>query len=150
MPSFGLRYPLRKLANHLRALPGRMGIRPYSIEVQVTTSAGAELGEGAQTVVTTLITEANGQPPKVRWLSNKEIALGGYEDGTVEVGPITPDFPGGGTAIATLHPNPAVNSTVRVVLRGPDYGANGARFRLQNLRHERFCQYVLVLERAAD
>jgi hypothetical protein len=151
VPGTGLRMPLRRLANHVRAIPGRMGIRPYTVEAQVTSSAGAEFGEGIQTVITTVITEANGQPPKVRWLSNKEIALGGYEDGTVEVGPITPDFPGGGTLIATLHPNPtAVNSTVRFVLRGPDYPATGARFRLNNLKHDRFCHYILVLERAAD
>lgn len=146
----GIRMGLRKLAYKVRAIPGKIGIRVYSVEVQVTTSAGAELGQGAHTVVTSAITEADGQPPRVRWLDNREIALGGYEDGTVEVGPITPDFPGGGTLVSTLRPNPPVNTTVRVVLKGPDYPATGGRFRVRNVRHDKALSYFLLLERAAD
>ena len=146
----GLRLPLRAALDRIRAIPGALGLRVYSVAVEVSTSAGAELGEGQRTVVTTPVVERNGQPPKVRWLTNREIALGGYEDGTVEVGPITPDFPGGGTLLATLLPNPPVNTTVRWVLYGPMYGASGGRFRVRNVSHEHALHYTVTLERAAD
>ena len=145
-----LRLPLRAALNRIRAIPGALGLRTYSVAVEVTTWSGAELGEGVGTVVLTPVVERNGQPPKVRWLSNREIALGGYEDGTVEVGPITPDFPGGGIALATLHPNPPVNTTVRWILYGPQYGAAGGRFRVRNVTHEKALHYSVTLERAAD
>lgn len=145
-----LRLPLRHALNHIRAIPGKLGLRTYSVAVEVSVSAGTELGEGARTVTTTTVTETSGQPPKVRWLSNREIALGGYEDGTVEVGPITPDYHGGGAAIATLYPNPSVNTTVRWILTGPAYGASGARFRVRNVTHDKALNYRVLLERAAD
>jgi hypothetical protein len=139
---------LRAIAHEVRSIPGDLGIRPYTVSVVVTTSAGDEFGEGTQTPTTTAITEANGQPPKVRWLSGDEIAIGGYSNDTVEVGPITPDHPGGGNALSTIAPEPVGNNpTVRYVLTGPNH-PSGANYRLRDVKHDRAFQYRLVLERA--
>lgn len=141
---------IRKLAFNLRKLPGeRFQIRPYTVAVVVTTWAGTRIGEGAKTETTTAITEAGGQPPKVRWLSDQEKALAGYSDATVEVGPITPDFPGGGTSWATLMQTAApVRSTVHYLLTGPEF-PSGARFERIGWRSDKTFGYRIRLQRVA-
>ncbi len=144
----GLRNPMRRLAYKVRAIPGKLGFRPYTVWLEVSVSAGAELGEGARTTTTTQITEADGQPPRVRWLTNQELSLGNYRDGTIEIGPITPDFPGGGHAISSLHPDPSVNTTVRWVLYGPHMAATGSRFRVRDFKTDKTLSYLVRVESA--
>jgi hypothetical protein len=140
---------LRQAVHRIRAIPNQFGVRPYSVVVQTQTWSGAEVGEGTATTTSTAITEHDGAPPKVRWLDDEEIALGGYSSGAVEVGPVTPDFPGGGTLLALLAPDPPVTSTVRVVITGPQYPSGGA-FRVRDVEHHRGYQYRLRCEKAAD
>lgn len=141
---------MRKLAYRARAIPGKLGFRPYTVAVEVKTWPGDRTGQGTPTVTTTAITEANGQPPKVRWLSNEEIVVAGYDRMTAEIGPITPDFPGGGTTLATLKgKNAPAKSEVFVVLTGPDF-PSGARFTIVGDNSDRALRYMLRVQRAAD
>ncbi len=145
-----LRDDLLPVINEVRAIPGLLGFRPYTVAIEVITWSGSERGEGTKTTTTTPITEAGGQPPRVRWLDNEEIALGGYDKPTVEVGPITPDFSDGGTSLATLKARAAEpNSEVYYVLTGPDF-PSGARFVLVADTSDRPLRYMVKLQRAAD
>lgn len=144
----GFRDDIRKLCYELRAIPGQdFEIRPYTVKIVLRQWSGAEPGQGTETVTTVDITEFSGQPPKVRWLTDEEIAIGGYDAATVEVGPITPDFPGGGTPISTLGQDPPANTLFDYVLTGPQY-PNGAIYRLKALHSDKTFQYKAILERA--
>jgi hypothetical protein len=141
----GFRDDMRALCYSVRSLPGGLfDMRPYSVAVRVTTWSGSHPGDGTETATSTAITEANGQPPKVRFLNDEEIALGGLPSGSVEVGPITPDFPGGGTALSTLAPaSPA--STVHYILTGPEF-PTGAVFERASVRTDRAFHYLITLK----
>lgn len=150
MSGVAFRNSLRKLAYNVRAIPGKMGWRPYTVVVETRTYFGAERGQGPKLITSTSITEANGQPPKVRFLTDEEIALGGENKATVEVGPITPDFGGGGTSFETLYPNPLPDNTIlQYVLTGPD-SPNGARYRLVSVDADKAGHYLVRLDRAGD
>lgn len=139
---------LRRVAHSVRAIPDKLGCRTYTVAVVTNLSGGAEPGQGSQTTTTTAITEAGGAPPRVRWLSNEELAVGGYESAMVQIGPVTPDFPGGGTLLSTLAPTPPVNTSVRVVLTGPRYPA-GANFEIVEVKHDRAFGYKLICKRSS-
>lgn len=146
----GFRDNIRKLAFNLRRLPGeRFQIRPYTIEVHVTTWSGAKPGEGVKTTTSTPIVEAHGQPPKIRWLSDEELALAAIGSATIEVGPVTPDFPGGGTSWDTLTQASApTNALVRYWLVGPEF-PDGAYFERIGGDSSKAFGYKLRLQRIA-
>ena len=136
----------RKALYGARAIAGTLGLRPYTVSVSVRSWSGDVVGEGIASVSTTAITESAGQPPKVRWLSGEDIALGGFASGSVEVGPITPSFPGGGTAIATITGNGATTGQLmHFTLTGPEF-PNGARYSLKDISSDRALHYMLTLE----
>lgn len=144
----GFRDDIRDLCFQLRAIPGRdFEIRPYTVQVVTRQWSGSEPGEGVETVAAQFITESDNQPPKVRFLNDEEIALGGYNEATVEVGPITPDFPGGGTSITTLGQDPPANTLFDYILTGPEY-PSGAIFRLKGIKSDKTFGYFVTLERA--
>lgn len=143
---------MRKLAYELRAMAGRdFEIRPYTVSVVTKVWSGSQPGEGSATTTTTAITEDDGQPPKVRVLNDEQIALGGLPRGAVKVGPITPDFPGGGTAFDTLSPASLdAGDSFYYVLTGPDY-PSGARFVLKEAQADRtFGYFVTLVPMSAD
>jgi hypothetical protein len=140
----GFRDDVRAIAYAARSIPGTLEMRPYSVAVRVTNYSGAHVGDGAETQTVTPITEANGQNPKVRWLSSEEIALSGLPNGSVEVGPCTPDFPGGGTSVSTLAPV-TPNTTVHYILTGPEF-PTGATYERAGLRTDRAFHYTLTLK----
>lgn len=142
----GFRDEIRQLAYELRAIPGReFEIRPYTVSVTIRSWTGDVPGEGSTTVTTTPITEADGQPPKVRFLNDEQIALGGLSKGSIEVGPITPDFPGGGTTWATLSGGGAdPGESFYYVLTGPEF-PNGARFLFAGGKTDRAFRYMVTL-----
>ena len=132
--------------NSIRAIPGKLGWRPYSLTIEVRTWSGAEIGEGVETVTSTPITEQYGQPPKIRWLDAEQLAIGGYEKGTITVGPITPAYPGGGVLISVLSPsNLANNTVVQYKLVGPAY-PQGAYCRLVGSDDDLAGHYMLRLQ----
>lgn len=89
----------RKIANRARRIPGAHGLRPYQVYVVTRVEGGTYTGDNPGSATTTEILES-GYPPKVRMLNGEELALGGLAKGTIEVGPVTPVYPGGGMALA--------------------------------------------------
>ena len=144
MSSF--RNDIRKLAYELRSMAGRdFEIRPYTVSVVTRVWSGDQPGEGISTATTTPITEADGQPPKVRVLNDEQLALGNLPRGAVKVGPITPDFPGGGTSFDTLSPaGLSAGDSFYYVLTGPDY-PTGARFVLKEAQADKTFGYKVTL-----
>lgn len=150
MPGAATRDSLRRLANRVRAIPGRdFGLRPYTVELITALSAGDYGLEGAVSTTTTTITVDGGQPPKVRQLNDEQIALGNLDAGDVEVGPITPDHAGGGHSWATLTGS-ALADGYRLYYRltGPDH-PDGALYRLVRGYHDRALRYRLILRPVA-
>jgi hypothetical protein len=137
---------LRGLANDIRAIPGQFGIRPYTISVTTRTRSGTYGLQGGAANSTTAITEADGQPPKVRWLNDEEIALGSLPRGAVRVGPITPSHTGGGGAdFATITGQDNDETEILYyTLTGPDF-PNGAKYKLSQAHSDRALHYTLVL-----
>ena len=130
-----------------RGLVGEFGLRPYTVSVIHRTWTSGQTGDGTPSDVETPITEANGQPPKVRALNGEERALLNLGSGSWEIGPITPDFPGGGTAIATLigpeSPLPGDEFFYRLV--GPEY-PTGALFRLHEVKSDKTFGYRVTIK----
>lgn len=143
----GFRDDIRAIAYNARAMAGRdFQIRPYTTAVVVKSWSGTHPGEGVEVTSTTPVTEADGQPPKVRILNDEQIALGGLPKGSVKVGPITPDFPGGGTHITTLTGNGAqAGESFYYTLTGPEY-PDGARFLLVGVDSDRSFGYSVTLK----
>lgn len=144
-----IRDQLRKIANQARTIPNAYGLRPYRVYVVTSASTGAEPGYGTTTETSAEITNA-GAPPKVRWLTDEQRTLGDYATGTVRIGPITPDYPGGGTALSALKPTLGAsdNDTLLIRLVGPEY-PSGALYRVTKWETDRGLQYSMVCERAA-
>lgn len=140
----GFRDDVRAIAYAARAIPGLLEMRPYSVAVRVTTWSGSHVGDGTETATTTSITEANGANPKVRWLSGEDRALNGLPDGSVEVGPITPEHSGGGTALSALAPS-TPGTTVHYILTGPEH-PNGGVYERVGVRTDRAFHYMLTLK----
>lgn len=120
-------------------------MREYDVAVRVRSWSGAERGEDLKAECITPITEAGGRPPRVRWLSNEQLALGGYPAGTVEVGPITP----GNTLRSSLEPKSEGNDEIEWILTGPAFPCGGA-FSLKDIRDDRGYQFKVVLTKVGD
>jgi hypothetical protein len=136
---------LRPLVNGIRAIPGQLGLRPYSVAIVVGTWAGAYVGRDSKTETAVAITEANGQPPKVRFLNAEEIAVGGLQKGSCAVGPITPAFPGGGTLFASLKPALTNGQTVHARIIGPEF-PDGGLFKVTAFDTDHAIHYMLTCE----
>lgn len=134
---------LRKLAYSVRAIPGQLGVRPHRVSVLRRSWSGPHVGDGTRTDVEVDIVEAGGQPPKVRWLSDEELAVGSLNPGTVQIGPITPAFPGGGTNLGTLDGSALTAGQVRHLwIVGPQH-PNGAAYKVTKLTADRALHYTI-------
>lgn len=92
-----LREHLNRVADKVRALPGRLGERPTSVTIEVREWAGPRVGMGSLlSTASTLLTPT----PRVREVSSREIAGSGgrYTASDVRVGPITPAYNTGVTS----------------------------------------------------
>jgi hypothetical protein len=86
----------RAIADECRAIPAEFGLREHTASIVTTVWSGAQPGDGDETEFLAPITVAGGAPPKVRFPSQKEIALGFYAAGQVVIGPFTPSYGTGG------------------------------------------------------
>jgi hypothetical protein len=140
----------RRIAARARRVPGEHGLRPYSVAIVVGTWSGRYIGGGAKYEQLEHIREANGQPPKVRFLSEEALALAasageGLQKGSCTIGPITPPFAGGGTALSDLVPAVHERQTVHVQLTGPAY-PDGAKFVVKEVKTDRALHWMLTCE----
>jgi hypothetical protein len=127
-----------------RAIAGDLGFRPHSVAIVIVSSSGTHTGDGTRTESETAVTEAEGQPPRIRWLKDDEVALGMLPKGTVEVGPITPSFSGGGTDLDLLNGADLTDGQVRLLrITGPNH-PNGADYRIKGVSADRALRYMIT------
>lgn len=135
----------RRIAARARRIPGEHGLRPYTVAIVVGTWSGKYVGGGAKYEQLEQITECSGQPPKVRFLSEEAIALANLNKGSVTIGPITPPYASGGTALSDLAPAVHARQTVHVQLVGPAY-PEGAKFAVKEIKTDRALHWMLTCE----
>lgn len=136
----------KRILFRARAIAGRMGLHPHTVELGLTTWSGPYTGDGTPTTTWTPIVERGGQPPKVRWVSDEEIAVGGLAGGSIRIGPITPDFSGGGTSAAILAGAAATTRMTRHVrIIGPAHPA-GALYAIKGSDFGSALHYTLTCE----
>ena len=135
---------LISVARNARGIAGSLGFRVHTVAVLVQYFAGQHVGEEHQGDALTPVTEANGQPPRVRSLTTEEIALGNFPAGSLSIGPITPAFPGGGTPDALLAGKLPENATRYVVLTGPMF-PDGAKLTIERVTADKPLRRMLVV-----
>jgi hypothetical protein len=139
---------LRKPLDRIRSLPGRLGLRPYTVELIVGTWSGAHTGDGTETTTTVALT-CNGQPPKVHWLDDEELALGQLHRGHCDIGPVTPVYVGGGVDPLDFGALLAKGETLHLKLTGPSH-PNGALYRVAHAHQEKALNFVIRAKPVAE
>lgn len=132
-------------------VPGALDLRPHTVTVRVRTWTGARAGIGTRVDADTPIRNF-GFNPKVSEVSSRDVVASGgvYQQGDFRVGPITPEYVGGGTALTTL--DPATTGTAREVLfkiEGPGFPTAGAWFKRVEDSTIRNFTHSVVLRRTA-
>lgn len=123
-----LREDLLPVVDEARAIAGELGFRRYQVWVRKTTYAGPRVGIGAAAVTETRLL-VGGQDPKVREVHRKDIVAGTSEaiDSEYEIGPLTPEFAGGGVAESVINPEKtSTPTTIMFLLKGPGLPTDGA------------------------
>jgi len=83
------------------------------------------------------IHEQDGFPPKVTWLNDEQLALANLGSGTIDIGPITPDF----TDLSLLTgADLEAGDAMYVLITGPNH-PNGAVYRVINVKAEKALNY---------
>ena len=144
-----LRDQLLPLLFGVRAIPGQLGLRNYTVAILCGTWSGTNTGRGDTIDESIPVTEGGGQPPKVRQVSTEELALGSLGKGSIRIGPITPGFPGGGNPLENLKPCVNAGQTLHVVLTGPEY-PNGAKFLIKDVQTDRALHWTLTCEPVSE
>ena len=140
---------LKAIAFNVRSIPGQMGLRTHSVTLVSTTWTGPATGDGTKVVTSTLLTEANGQNPKVRWEHGNELGLNALDANTVTIGPITSDFSGGGTSLSMLTGlTTATASTFHLVINGPQY-PGGTKFKITTVDADAALHYTIYAQPVA-
>lgn len=140
---------LKPLLYANRALPGTLGLRPYSVAILIGTWSGTYTGRGGTIDEIVAITESGGQPPKVRQLSAEDLALSGLGKGSLRIGPITTGYTGGGTALDDLKPAVAAGQTVHAMVTLPAY-PNGAKFLIKSIDTTHALHWTMDVEPVSE
>lgn len=136
----------RRLAERYRAWPANYGLRHRRVFVNVATHEAEQFRDDAGYTQTELL-EA-GAPPRIKELSDEELALGSHSAGTVRVGPFTPRHASGGVTREQLVPTVMEGSQVFYTLMDED-GSVG-RYALAELSQDRALRFTLTLERTSE
>ena len=140
---------LKPLADSIRAIPGILGVRPHTVSVVTGSWDGAQMGEGTLTEATLPLTHADGQPPKVQWLNDEQRTVGGgLPEGTVKIGPLTPDFPGGGVALSEFGSQLSAGQTIHLIITGPVH-PSGARYKVTDVSGDKATQFMVQAQPVA-
>lgn len=135
-----------------RAIPGGLGLRPYSVTVQVTTTT---LDNDAvdDTVAQTPLLEGDNNP-KVRITGGGRYGNDRSAAYTATVGPITPSHTGGGYTLAQIAPDEAGSLTDEQVclyiITGPLFPSGKAFELVEVKRHDRGFHYMLELRETTE
>jgi hypothetical protein len=140
-----MREKYRTIVWQHRNLPAIHGLRPHSVAIIDAAWSGAYVGRGDESRYETPLVESGGHNPKVRWLTDEELALGNLLKGVVEIGPITPDFSGGGTSLTMLNPTTTAGETLHLLITGPQH-PTGAKYRVTSVGCDRALHYTIRAE----
>lgn len=132
---------LKELAHDVRAIPGELGIRPHTVSLLERDWDGTYSGDGDRTDVSTEITES-GQPPKVRWLTDEELALAGLAKGEIEIGPITADHDAISRIADFRGDDMDAGEAHYLIITGPKH-PSGAKYRITRITAERAIHYLI-------
>lgn len=134
-----------------RGLIGEFGLRPFRVYVIRRAWTGTHTGDGTSSDVVTEIVEGGGNPPKVVFVNEEKLALGGLPAGTLDVGPITPEHQGGGTSLALLSgQNVERGEQLLFRVEGPGMGPTGRLYALDSLKTDSPFGWMLRLQPIAD
>lgn len=133
---------LKSLAFNIRGIPGDLGIRPHTVELVEREWSGTHSGDGTRTDNVTPIQEARNRPPKVRWLSDEELAVGGLSNGSIAIGPITSDH-GLISRLSGIDGSDIDVGDARYLrITGPRH-PNGAKYRITKITADRAIHYMI-------
>lgn len=133
---------LRSRLPSIRAIPGKLGLRPNAVYILRRGWVKAEAadqspGVGSRYEDERRVTEGD-QNPKVRQLSDERLALAGLQAGSIEIGPVTP---GHSTTLADLR-GAFLEDKERLFIRisGPLSGI----YRISGLTVDRAMHYMIT------
>lgn len=145
---------LRGIADMARGIPGRMGLYEHAatltLDVWSASSgvSGAQPGEGTYVESLVPLVVATAQNPRIRWLTDKECAIGSIPAGTVEIGPLTPQHSAGGVNVAKVLGTAMVAGETRFIrVQGPRV-PDGARYRVSSIEADKALKLVIRCEPA--
>lgn len=136
----------REIADNCRGIPSDFGLREHTVTVVVTgTTSGLPWEGETATTTETRITVKGGKNPKVKFPSQKEIALGIMAQGQCSVGPFTPDYERGGIDRDLFNGSLVeTGDKYQVRLNGPQC-PNGMLYRIINCNVDKALQVTLTL-----
>lgn len=149
---------LKPVVYNLRNIAGKLGFRPFTVTVVVreTTDPNNNIWDGAEESYTETeypITHQDGYAPRVRWLNQRDYAIGADPDAILEVGPITPDHIKDGYEQGTSYD--LINAvderdgvSVYYIVNGP--GLNNAKFEKTAFLGEQTLGYYIQLKRHSN
>ena len=141
----------RRIADKCRAIPNSFGLREYTVKVLNLSYNSDNTGDGDMFEEEFEITVGNGAPPKVRFPSQQEIALGFVGNGDVIIGPFTPAYDNGtggtGGILRALLDGSLVEKgdMLQLWIQGPQY-PNGVAHRIKKYQVDKALRIVLVAE----
>lgn len=134
---------LRKTLYAARSIAGRLGFRVHTVSIVKRFAYGEHTGDLDEMALIPL-TEQDGYSPKTSWLNGEELAVGGLPAGTVEIGPITPAFPGGGTDLSVLTGGDlTTGDMLQLLITGPNH-PDGALYRIKDIKADKALNYKIT------
>lgn len=141
----------------VRGIPGQLGLRLFTVTVYIRRWSGERPGVGTVTEQSfELRVSKGGQPVKVRTLTTREVVASGglYRDLDIEVGPLTPPYPGSDadeSAIDIFDPDLDTNTAVEMYFKvtGPRTTDLGWYKKIEQ-RTDRPLRYMLVLRKTGE
>jgi hypothetical protein len=143
-----LRDELLPVVDEARAIAGELGFRPYQVWLRTVKYSGTRVGEGTATVTEKRLL-VGGKDPKVQIRKSADVVAGTpeFQEITYDVGPLTPQFAGGGTDINDIGPdNTGVPTEVFFVLKGPGLPSAGLLCRRFGDQVDRPLRYMIHLK----
>lgn len=126
---------LKASLDKVRAIPGILGLRPYTVYIRVRIWSGERPGLGTKTDTDTDLTVNDGYAPRVRQLTEKDVVASGglYSDQDFEI-LLTPAFVSscgiGGYLVSAFDPSTSSNPTeVFFNIKGPGLPATGGWYK---------------------
>ena len=146
---------LKPVVYNLRSIAGKLGFRPFSVSIEIRTpindlNAWESVTQYTSEIIP--ITSKDGYNPKVRWLNEKDYAIGYPTDAEMEIGPITPEFFKDGYYGLSYDTLNAVNERTGVevyyIINGP--GFVNAKFQKVSFNAEKTLGYTIQIKRIAN